>query len=99
MNEENLNKSKRIPHNKGKKEEVKHIYYTDGNTSIRIPETQEPPEGFTRGRLKRKMSESERASFNEKREKTSMERYGNPTYNNTDKRKSTCIKRYGVENP
>lgn len=28
-----------------------------------------------------------------------MERYGNPTYNNTDKRKSTCIKKYGVENP
>ena len=88
----------RVPHNKGKKESVKHIYYTNGEISIRIPETDTPPDGFTRGRLKRSLTQEEKDRFNSKREKTCMERYGNPNYNNTEKNKKTKQERYGDSN-
>lgn len=84
--------------NKGKKESVKHVYYTDGKTSIRIPETETPPEGFVRGRLKASLTEEQRASFNEKRRKTNLERHGDAEYNNMQKQRQTCMERFGVEN-
>ena len=84
--------------NKGKKESVKHVYYTDGKTSIRIPETETPPEGFVRGRLKASLTEEQRAAFNEKRRKTNLERHGDAEYNNMQKQRQTCMERFGVEN-
>lgn len=35
----------------------------------------------------------------EHNKKTSLERYGSETYNNLEKRKQTCLEKYGVENP
>lgn len=94
----NISKSTigRTPHNKGKKESIKHIYYTNGKISIRIPENQLPPDGFVRGRLKRRMTEEERKTFNNKIWKTKQERYGNKYYNNMEKTEYTCLQRYGV---
>ena len=86
----------RTPYNKGKKEEKKHVYYTDGRVSIRIPYNEEPPSGFVRGRLKRRMTDSERISFNRKICKTKEERYGDKYYNNQSKTIETTIERYGV---
>ena len=86
----------RTPYNKGKKEEKKHVYYTDGKVSIRIPYDEEPPIGFVRGRLKRRMTESERISFNQKICKTKEDRYGDKYYNNQPKMVETTIARFGV---
>ena len=85
----------RVPHNKGKTESIKYVYYTDGKVSIRIPETITPPSGFVRGRLKRKLTQEEKDRFNKKREQTCIERYGNPNYNNTEQNKRTKQERYG----
>lgn len=86
----------RTAYNKGKKEEKKHIYYTDGKVSIRIPYDESPPEGFVRGRLKRRLSPDERASFNQKICKTKEERYGDKYYNNQPKTIKTTLEKYGV---
>lgn len=83
---------------KGTRESVKHIYYTNGIVSIRIPETDIPPEGFTRGRVKRKLTEEEKQSFNNKRQQTNIERYGDKNYTNIEKHKETMLHKYGVEN-
>lgn len=85
----------KVPHNKGKKESIKHVYYTDGNISIRITETESPPSGFIRGRLKRKMTSEEKDRFNSRREKTCLERYGNPNYNNVEMGMKTKQEVYG----
>lgn len=47
-----MSNSKRIPWNKGKKEKIKHVYYTNGEKSIRIPYNEEPPNDFVRGRIR-----------------------------------------------
>ena len=88
----------RVPYNKGKTESVKHVYYTDGKVSIRIPETATPPSGFVRGRLKRPLTQEGKDRFNKKREQTCIERYGNPNYNNIEKCKNTKQEKYGDSN-
>ena len=85
----------RTPHNKGKKEEVKHVYYTNGQVSIRIPWNQDPPEGFRRGRLKRKYSDDERRVFVAKVKATKQNRYGDENYNNMSQSQQTKLLRYG----
>ena len=85
----------RVAHNKGKKEVVKHVYYTDGSISIRIPETEPPPNGFHRGRLRRKLSEEEKEQFNRKREATCLALYGDKNYNNLEKGAQTKLLKYG----
>lgn len=87
----------RIAHNKGKKEEIKHIYYTDGNRNIRIPITEQPPEGFYKGRLKKPLSEEKHKQFVEKIKATKLKRYGSSNYNNLEKNKLTKLLRYGNE--
>lgn len=86
--------NKRVAWNKGKKESIKHWYYTNGKTNIRIPYNQVPPEGFYRGRIVNHTEES-LAKAKEKRKQTCEERYGNPYYNNMDKNKETKLERYG----
>lgn len=81
------------------KSNVKYVYFTDGKTSIRLPESVNPPEGFYKGRLKRKMSEEEKISFNLRRRNTCVELYGTENYNNRSKAKQTCIEKYSVDNP
>lgn len=83
---------------KGTHESVKHVYYTNGEVNIRIPETDIPPDGFTRGRLKRKLTEEEKQSFNNKKQQTNIDRYGNKNYTNIEKYKETMLRKYGVEN-
>ena len=46
----------RIPYNKGKKDLIKHVYYTNGKINIRLPITKDPPKGFIKGRLRNKLS-------------------------------------------
>lgn len=87
----------KAPHNKGKKETTKYVFYTNEIVSIKIPEGSQPPEGFRRGRLKRKLTDEEKQIFKSKHDQTCLERYGNISYNNVDKRKDTCLERYGVE--
>lgn len=84
-------------HNKGKHEEIKHVYYTDGKVSIRIPESDIPPEGFVRGRLKRRLTQEEKEKFNTSRLQTNIERYGNANYNNTKKQQETNLQKYGTK--
>lgn len=86
----------RIPYNKGKKEEIKHCYYTNGQTNIRIPFDKDPPEGFYRGRVRNYSEESKRKQA-ENAKKTKQERYGNSKYNNTQKNKLTKLIKYGNE--
>lgn len=78
---------------------VKYVYYTDGKTSIRLSENENPPLGFYKGRIKRKLTEEEKDSFNSKRKNTCIQLYGSETYNNRDKSKQTCVDKYGVDNP
>lgn len=85
----------RVAYNKGKKELVKHVYYTDGNISIRIPESESPPDGFHRGRLKRKLTEDEKEQFNHKRAVTCLTLYGDKNYNNSKKNAQTKLTRHG----
>lgn len=85
----------RTAHNKGKKEEIKHIYYTDGKTSVRIPITEEPPCGFVRGRLKKPLSAAKKEAFNQKISNTKQQRYGDSTYNNIGQGRATKLERYG----
>lgn len=88
----------RTAHNKGKKETQRHIYYTNGEISIRIPETEAPPEGFIRGRLKRKLTNEEKDSFNEKRKSTCLELYSDSNYNNPEGSKASKLAHYGDAN-
>lgn len=85
----------RVPHNKGKKETIKHVYYTDGKVSIRVPFDVAPPPGFTRGRLKKRLDEQSRIKFAEKVHATKLARYGSSTYNNTQKNNLTKLLHYG----
>ena len=87
----------RTAHNKGKKETVKHIYYTNGTINIRIKETDNPPEGFYRGRIV-KWSEENKKSQGEKVHKTNLKLHGAENYNNIEKNKNTKTERYGNPN-
>ena len=89
--------SKRIAWNKGKKEQIKHYYYTDGIKNIRIPFDQDPPDGFHRGRVV-KWSEETRKQKAQKTYQTKLERYGDPNYNNMDKTRETKFENFGDEN-
>lgn len=90
--------TKRTPWNKGKKESVKHIYYTDGNINIRIPFDKDPPDGFVRGRKPRNYSGESKRKFVEKCKATKFDRYGDENYNNATKNKQTKLLNHGDEN-
>lgn len=90
-------KEKKVPWNKGKKETIKHVYYTNGKINIRIPYNEACPDGFYRGRVI-KWSEDSKKQAQKKRSQTCLERYRNPNYNNPTKNKKTCLERYGVDN-
>lgn len=87
---------KRIPWNKGRKESEKHVYYTNGIISIRLKESDIPPEGFYRGRIV-KWSEEAKQAKSQKTKQTKLERYGDAKYNNLEKAKQTKLDRYGSE--
>lgn len=86
-----------VTYNSDKEEKAKYVYYTDGTCSIRIPWNQEPPDGFVRGRIKRKFTDEERVSFVSKVRATKQERYGDANYNNVEQNKKTKLIRYGQE--
>ena len=90
----------RKPWNKGKKEAIKHVYYTDGECNIRIPITEEPPKGFTKGKTKKHWNYTKEAKERQVRKtrQTKLERYGSETYNNPVKNKQTRAEKYGDEN-
>lgn len=87
----------RVAQNKGKKETIKHVYYTDGNINIRLKETDNPPTGFYRGRVVR-WTEDNRNTQAEKTRKTNLELHGDANYNNFEKAKETKLTRYGSAN-
>lgn len=88
----------RVPWNKGKKESIKHVYYTNGVKNIRLPIDVVPPQGFVRGAKHSSLSDESRIKFNEQHAKTCIERYGDPNYNNMSKNKATKLLRYGDSN-
>ena len=88
----------RVAHNKGKKELVKHVYYTNGIINIRIPFNVQPPEGFVRGRLKKPLTKDKREAFVEKTKSTKLQRYGDANYNNKQQGAATKLERYGDAN-
>lgn len=88
---------KRTAWNKGKKETVKHVYYTNGVVNIRVPFDHSCPEGFTRGRVV-KWSEETKNKAKIKRKQTCLNKYGDSNYNNKEKQKQTLINKYGVDN-
>ena len=83
--------------NKGKKEKIKHVYYTNGIKNIRIPFNEEPPEGFYRGRIV-KWSEESKKKKAQSTYQTKLERYGDKNYNNMEKNRKTKLEKYGDEN-
>ena len=87
----------RTAHNKGKKETIKHCYYTNGITNVRIPITENPPEGFYKGRIMCWTEESKRRKAINTAA-TKLERYGSSTYNNISKNKATKALNFGDEN-
>ena len=56
--------------------------YTDGVNNIRLPVDETPPQGWYRGQSRRPYTDEEKKKIVEKRRKTSIERYGNATFNN-----------------
>lgn len=92
-----MNSKKRIPWNKGKHNDIKYIYYTDGIKNYRIKETDTPPEGTYRGRVVHWKEESKK-KYVESVKQTKFLRYGNPNYNNMEKNKKTKLLYYGNEN-
>ena len=89
--------NKRIPWNKGKHNEIKYMYYTDGVINYRIKETDTPPENTYRGRVVKWSDESKKKkSFATK--VTKQLRYGDPNYNNMIKNKQTKVLNHGNEN-
>jgi G:T-mismatch repair DNA endonuclease (very short patch repair protein) len=49
--------------------------------------------------MRRKLTPDELKVSLEKKRQTCLERYGTPTYNNSQKNKETCLERYGTESP
>lgn len=92
---------KRIPWNKGKKQEIKKLNYTNGTTNIKINEGDPIPEGFYRGQVrhmtKELFDEHKKIQVAKTRE-TKLKRYGSEKYNNTEKRYQTNLEKYGSEN-
>lgn len=94
------NKQKRTAWNKGRKQTIKKLNYTNGIKNIKVAEGENPPEGFYRGQV-RHMSEEE---FNKNKKiqvqktiETKIAKYGSTSYNNIEKRKQTCLQKYGSE--